>query len=106
MVIAQRSLNDKLRTLRRAEVEPASEIHRRAAVQSPMRDNPAAGPSPVGLDEVLAALDSETDREITRLWLRGMDHAEISVALNLSHAAVRKRWERIKAKLRTRFEAA
>jgi RNA polymerase sigma factor (sigma-70 family) len=104
MTIAQRSINDKLRVLRRAERESDPEF-RMAALAREIAPDPASGPSS-GIEELLSRLDSDTDREITRLWLRGMDHAEIGVALGVSHPAVRKRWERIRAKLRRTFEAA
>jgi RNA polymerase sigma factor (sigma-70 family) len=104
MTIAQRSINDKLRALRRAERETDPEARLLALVRQ--HDQNARETSPIGLDDALRRLESETDREITRMWLGGMDHAEIAVALGISHPAVRKRWERIKTKLRQSFEAA
>jgi RNA polymerase sigma factor (sigma-70 family) len=106
MVIAERSVNDKLRALRRAEHDTGPEARWRAIVRERTQTPQASDRAAPGMDEALAALDSDVDREITRMWLRGMDHAEISVALGISHAAVRKRWERIRAKLRRTFEAA
>lgn len=105
MTIAQRSVNDKLRVLRRAERESEPDVRLAALLR---QGGPDAGPGPnsPGVDELLDRLESDTDREITRLWLRGMDHAEIGVALGISHTSVRKRWERIRAKLRRTFEAA
>jgi RNA polymerase sigma factor (sigma-70 family) len=105
MTIAQRSINDKLRVLRRAERESDHEI-RLAALTRQNADSTRTASHRPGVEELMERLESDTDREITRLWLRGMDHAEIAVALGVSHPAVRKRWERIRAKLRRMFEAA
>ena len=104
MVIAHRSLNDKLRALRRAEHEAGPNARFRSLFQEQNRRT-SEHPGP-GIDEALAALESDIDREITRMWLGGMDQAEIAVALGISHSAVRKRWERIRARLRGMFEAA
>jgi RNA polymerase sigma factor (sigma-70 family) len=106
MTIAQRSINDKLRALQRSERDSGPEARLSALLRQRDQDAPQSANPTLRVDDVLARLESERDREITRLWLRGMDHAEIAVALGLSHPAVRKRWERIRARLRKTIEAA
>lgn len=52
------------------------------------------------IDQALVILTNETDRQILSLWLGGQDHAAIGEQLGLTPAAVRKRWQAIKEKLR------
>jgi DNA-directed RNA polymerase specialized sigma24 family protein len=47
------------------------------------------------------ALPSTEDRSILWLWLAGQDHSTIATTLNMSHSAVRKRWQRIRNRLKT-----
>lgn len=56
------------------------------------------------LDAMLQSLDDPTDRQILSLWLAGEEHAAIALELHSTPAAIRKRWERIKAKLRGQME--
>jgi DNA-directed RNA polymerase specialized sigma24 family protein len=57
------------------------------------------------IDAALRTLHDPMDREILTLWLLGRRHNEIAVEVGMAHAGVRKRWERIKERLRTHFEA-
>lgn len=52
------------------------------------------------LNRAFAALEDRTDREILSLWLHDTPHYVTANILGLSPAAVRKRWETIKRRLR------
>ena len=59
----------------------------------------------IEVDRALNVLPDRTDREILSLWLVGTHHTAIAEHLDLSATAVRKRWQKIKWKLRRRFAA-
>jgi DNA-directed RNA polymerase specialized sigma24 family protein len=63
---------------------------------------PATGPSPQTGPDVRALLDSlpPIDREIARLVVTGLTHAQIAEQLGISEPAVRQRWSRLRARLR------
>lgn len=52
------------------------------------------------LDALLRRLSEPLDREILTQWLRGFTHEAIAHDMNLQPATVRKRFERIKKRLR------
>lgn len=52
------------------------------------------------LDQVLRILETPLDREILSQWLRGLSHDLIAEELDLKAPMVRKRFERIKKRLR------
>lgn len=56
------------------------------------------------IERVIDFVDDEVDKEILCLWLAGTTHDVTSVCVNLAPTAVRKRWQKIKVKLRERFE--
>ena len=55
------------------------------------------------LCRMVSWLESPENRQILTLRLRGMTHAATAQALNLSHAAVRQRWQTIRATLQRRI---
>lgn len=56
------------------------------------------------IERVIRWIDDEVDKEILCLWLAGSPHDVTSVCVNLAPTAVRKRWQKIKVRLRERFE--
>lgn len=54
-------------------------------------------------DDLMAHVVDPIDREIAFHWTLGCGHAEIATIVGLSPAAVRKRWERVKAMLREKL---
>lgn len=56
------------------------------------------------IERVIESIDDEVDKEILCLWLSGSGHDVTSVCVNLAPTAVRKRWQKIKFRLRERFE--
>ncbi len=59
----------------------------------------------IEIDRALNVLPDRTDREILSLWLVGTRHTVIAEHVDLPATAVRKRWQKIKWKLRERFAA-
>lgn len=57
----------------------------------------------VELDKILGGIKDEKDRKILELWLKDVPHAEIAEILGMTSAAVRKRWQEIKERLRERL---
>jgi hypothetical protein len=53
----------------------------------------------------LRRLDCAVDRQILSLWLAGEPHTQIAQQVDMTPAAVRKRWESIKHLLRDRMSA-
>lgn len=56
------------------------------------------------IERVIDWIDDKVDKEILCLWLAGSPHDVTSVCVNLAPTAVRKRWQKIKFRLRERFE--
>lgn len=52
------------------------------------------------ITQAFAALDDPIDRQILTFWLLDHNHGQIAEFLGMSHAAVRKRWQVIRERLR------
>ncbi|GMV26295.1 MAG: hypothetical protein AMXMBFR58_23260 [Phycisphaerae bacterium] len=101
--IAENAVIDKSRTLRRLEKVEAQD----SPFASMLRSCLLAGqdrPDAVELGDLFESLPDPVDREILSMWLNGTSHLVTSQLLDLPHATVRKRWERIKEKCRSRIE--
>jgi DNA-directed RNA polymerase specialized sigma24 family protein len=59
----------------------------------------------IEVDAALRSLESGVDREILSLWLMGNSQADIAQTVGLAATAVRKRWEKIRGKLRDLVES-
>ncbi|MCP3905102.1 MAG: hypothetical protein GY715_15870 [Planctomycetes bacterium] len=57
------------------------------------------------IERVMMLLPDELDRNIVSYWIEGATSQEIAERVELSAAAVRKRWERIRGELRERLAA-
>ncbi len=68
---------------------------------------PDRGGSMSGLDveRVLGSLESDIDRQIVSQWMTGTALRAIATQLGHTQSAVRKRWQRIKRRLRARLES-
>lgn len=53
------------------------------------------------LESLFKALPSPDDKEVLSLWLNGVPHAEIARQIGTTPAAVRQRWQAVKARLRS-----
>lgn len=104
--IAEHAVIDKSRTLKRLErVEsgdsPFAEMLRSCLLteeEAPRLDH-------VELGDLFESLADPVDREILAMWLNGTSHLVAAQLLDIPHATVRKRWERIKDKCRVRLES-
>lgn len=54
---------------------------------------------------ILQCLPSAVDRELLVAWLHGQSFTEAGEALGMTAAATRKRWQRMRAAIRTHLEA-
>lgn len=61
--------------------------------------------SELEIDRVLLSLDDSVDREILSMWLLGRHHGQIADEMGVGHACVRKRWQRIRERLRGFIDA-
>lgn len=52
------------------------------------------------IDKALQSLDDSVDREILSMWLHGRHQNQIAEEIGVSHACIRKRWQRIRERLR------
>lgn len=100
--IGDHALADKARILQHLErVEgPDSDV----AQEWRLRFARAERSSPDGmegeLDRMLRSLEEPLDRQILTMWLMGIELQVIADELSMEAAAVRKRWERIRSRLR------
>jgi DNA-directed RNA polymerase specialized sigma24 family protein len=105
--MAEHAIIDKARVFRRLrEVEDedgpvAQELARRLRQAS--RERPSGAEIEIG--NALDLFDNRIDRQILYLWLVGTGHNAIAEHVEMTPAAVRKRWQRIRAALQRRFAA-
>lgn len=103
--IAENALVDKSRIFRRLQrVEDADgpfahDLLRRLERAETERTEGAR----IEVDEALQSLDDLTDREILILWLHGKTHTSIAEHVGLAPTGIRKRWQKIKSRLRDEF---
>lgn len=104
--IAEHAVIDKSRTLKRlekveAQDSPFAEMLRSCLLQ----EHDAVPKDAVELGDLFESLADPVDREILAMWLNGTSHLVVAQLLDIPHATVRKRWERIKDKCRNRLES-
>lgn len=104
--IADNSLVENARVFRSLEAKEGEDsplayrmLQRFKDAESTDRDGPL-----IEIDRALRSLDDSVDREILSLWLHGKQHVHIAESVGLSAPAVRKRWEKIRGKLRQMCE--
>lgn len=105
--MADHALIDKARLFRRLEATEGEDgqFAREMLIRLQQdRHTPTDGVEEA-LEKALAALTDQTDRQILTLWLSGVQQKVIAEYVGLAPTAVRKRWQRIRAELRERFEA-
>lgn len=104
--IAENALVEKSRVLRALEAREGEDSPLAHRMLSRLRDVEARsedGPE-IELDRALSVLEPGIDREILSLWLTGHQHNHIAESLGLAPTAVRKRWQKIRERLRELFE--
>jgi DNA-binding NarL/FixJ family response regulator len=103
--IGKHSVADKLKLLQRLRNAEREDGPVAAALQHRLEDTGEAR-FEERVEEILRLIGSDVDREITRLWLCGVELRVIAADLGMTPEAVRKRWQRIKLDLRERLGAA
>ncbi len=103
--MADNAIIDKLRILRRLEHVESSDSE--FAQQLLLRLRQAEHDQPEGaeavIEEALLITKDVIDRKILMLWLSGQAQKEIADELEMTEAALWKRWQRIKERLRMHF---
>lgn len=101
--MAENAMVDKARVYRRLQsVEGSDSPFARDLLGRLQRAEASKADGAEAMIELaVGSLPDETDQQILTLWLNGTRHSEIAVHLEMSAAAVRKRWERIKGTLRS-----
>lgn len=101
--IGDNALVDKTRVMQRLDkVEgPDSDLAYEWRCRLARAERSAPGGAETEIDSMLARLDDRVDRQILSQWLVGTDHATIAQELEMTPDAVRKRWERIRTRLRS-----
>lgn len=104
--IANNAVIDKVRVVRRlerVESEDAPFARRmRDRLEAADRSTPDGGE--IELARAFEAAGDPESRHILWLWLRGCDHAAIAREVGISQDAVRKRWQKIRERLRIMLE--
>ncbi len=105
--IAENALIDKGRVFRGLQAHEGedSPLARSilARLEQSERDQPDG--AVLAIDRAMLALDDATDRDILSLWLMGNQHKHIAESVGLPAPTVRKRWEKIRGRLRDLYEA-
>ncbi|MBL8874402.1 MAG: hypothetical protein JNM86_01250 [Phycisphaerae bacterium] len=104
--IGDHALADKARILQHLEkVEgPDSDIAREWSLRFARAERSNPDGMEGELDAMLRLLDGPIDRQILTMWLMGIELQVIAAELAMEPAAARKRWERIRSKLRVSAE--
>ncbi len=103
--IAENALVDKSRIFQRLQrVEDsdgpfARDLLRRLEVAEAQHSDGAQ----IEVDQALRCLDDLIDRQILTSWLSGDSHNDIAQQVGIAPTGIRKRWQKIKARLRDEF---
>ncbi|MFG0257466.1 MAG: RNA polymerase sigma factor [Phycisphaerales bacterium JB043] len=103
--IAENAAREKARLvsrLRRVE-GPDSQFAQQLLQRGDSQRSSHEQEDPLDPEVLIDALESELDRDLLRLWLRGYSQKQIAEMIDLSYDATRKRWERIKKRLIEQF---
>lgn len=104
--IADNAMVEKSRVVRSLEAKEGEDsplAHRMLARLNEAQVHSDDGPE-IEIDRALGVLDAGVDREILSLWLTGHQHTHIAECLGLAPTAIRKRWQKIRERLRTLYE--
>lgn len=93
----ERTIIDKARVTSRMRAAELEASRHRDSFPADDESNRLVGDE---IDQAIEMVGDDDDRRLLELWMRGVSHAESAASLNLSHAAVRKRWQRLMARLR------
>ncbi len=104
--IAQNAVIDKLRVLQRLDriEDEDGAVARSLARRLRQAERQGAEQSEIELASAFDVLDSDDDKRILWLWLNGVGHQQIAGILGMTPDNARKRWERIRRKLRDSYD--
>lgn len=105
--IANNALARKIRVMEHLRrVESAEDSPLASALLDRLRTADESGPeeAELAIDRLLRSLESPEEREMLSLWLGGASHGVIAAHLDITPAAARKRWERLRHRLRELIE--
>lgn len=105
--IADNAMVEKSRVVQSLEAKEGEDsplAHRMLARLNQAEAHCDEGPE-IEIDRALCVLDAGVDREILSLWLTGHQHNHIAECLGLAPTAIRKRWQKIRERLRVMYEA-
>jgi DNA-directed RNA polymerase specialized sigma24 family protein len=105
--IADHSLIEKARLFRALEAREGEDgplAHRMADRLREVERARVEGPL-IEIDAALRSLHDGEDRQILSMWLMGQRLIDIADDLGIEYAATRKRWEKIRGRLRELFES-
>lgn len=105
--IAENSLVEKARVFRGLQAKEGEDGALAMKLMAKLQSAEFAAPdgAEIEIDRALSLLTDRLDRQILSLWLMGRDSISIAAAVELSPATVRKRWERIRERLRETYES-
>jgi RNA polymerase sigma factor (sigma-70 family) len=105
--MADHAVIDKARVFRRLQQveDEDGALAREFLRRLPKHDQATDIEVAMELERVLLLLPDELDRRIVSFWIEGATSQEIAERVDLTAAAVRKRWERIRHELRERLAA-
>jgi DNA-directed RNA polymerase specialized sigma24 family protein len=99
--IAQTSVVDKGRIYRRLRRTEGPDQEFAAQLRQRLGDAEGDEGAELELDTLLRSLETRLDREVLTGWLRGLTYDTMSEELGMKPEALRKRFERIRDRLRT-----
>lgn len=98
---------DKARVFRRLSASQDEDSVVAQALLRRMREREREDPEgpELELEAAFRSLKSDVDREVLALWLNDVPHNKIAEQIDSTPAAVRQRWQAIRAHLRQQIEA-
>ena len=105
--MADHALIDKARLFRRLEAMEGAdgELARTSLRRLRNAERPGGSGAEIEIDTALRSMSDPIDRQILSMWLAGVSQSLIADLLNIAPTAVRKRWQKIRERLRKRFDA-
>jgi DNA-directed RNA polymerase specialized sigma24 family protein len=104
--IADNALIEKARVFRGLQAKEGEDSPLARRILGRLREAEGAsadGPE-IEIDRALQSLPDAIDRQILSLWLQGNEHVQIGACLDMAPTAIRKRWQKIREKLRDLYE--
>jgi hypothetical protein len=105
--MANNAVVDKARLFRRLQQVEGSDgpLARQLEARLKQADQHRDHGAEIEVERAVRLFDDPIDRDILTSWLVGTPHSATADAIGMSAAAVRKRWQGIRARLQERFAA-